>query len=68
MTLFGAVVLLGFYFNKQEGLNKQVDWNFSSNLNKRGGKIWCCWSKKWPQITVNFFLKTISEHARLLET
>ena len=59
MTLFGAVVLLGFYSNKRVGLNKQVDWNFSSNLNKRGGKI-------GPQITVNFFLKTISEHARLL--
>ena len=32
MTLFGAVVLLGFYSNKRVGLNKQVDWNFSSNL------------------------------------
>ena len=47
--------------NKRVGLNKQVAWNFSSNLNKRGGKI-------GPQITVNFFLKTISEHAHLIGT
>ena len=36
--------------------------------NKRAGKIWWCLSTKCPQVSGFFFLKRISEHARLLQS
>ena len=58
--------------NKRVGWNKRAGRNFLFKFNKLVDKIWCCLPIKCSQIRASrvdfFFLKRISEFARLLKS